>query len=102
MAFQRKTLGAALALALVGASSAHAQTEIQWWHSMTGALGERVSEFANGFNESQKAYKVVPVYKGSYPESMTAANSPWAFSASLSLCCSITSSLSRSSASRVS
>lgn len=73
MAFQRKTLGAALALALVGASSAHAQTEIQWWHSMTGALGERVSEFANGFNESQKAYKVVPVYKGSYPESMTAA-----------------------------
>jgi sn-glycerol 3-phosphate transport system substrate-binding protein len=50
-----------------------AQTEIQWWHSMTGALGERVTEMANGFNESQKAYKVVPVYKGSYGESMTAA-----------------------------
>ncbi len=28
---------------------------------------------ANGFNASQKDYKVVPVYKGSYPESMTAA-----------------------------
>ena len=61
------TLGAALAL------PAQAQTEIQWWHSMTGALGDRVGEMATGFNASQKDYKVVPVYKGSYPESMTAA-----------------------------
>ena len=52
---------------------AHAQTEIQWWHSMTGALGDRVNEIATGFNASQKEYKVVPVFKGSYPESMTAA-----------------------------
>jgi sn-glycerol 3-phosphate transport system substrate-binding protein len=61
------TLGAALAL------PAQAQTEIQWWHSMTGALGDKVAEMASGFNASQKDYKVVPVYKGSYPESMTAA-----------------------------
>jgi sn-glycerol 3-phosphate transport system substrate-binding protein len=60
------------ALAAVALPAA-AQTEIQWWHSMTGALGERVTEFANGFNASQKDYKIVPVYKGSYPESMTAA-----------------------------
>jgi sn-glycerol 3-phosphate transport system substrate-binding protein len=60
-------------LAALAAPGAHAQTEIQWWHSMTGALGERVTEFADGFNASQKNYKVVPVYKGSYPESMTAA-----------------------------
>ena len=52
---------------------AHAQTDIQWWHSMTGALGDRVNEIATGFNASQKEYKVVPVFKGSYPESMTAA-----------------------------
>ncbi len=52
---------------------AHAQTEIQWWHSMTGALGDRVNEISAGFNASQKDYKIVPVYKGSYPESMTAA-----------------------------
>lgn len=52
---------------------AQAQTEIQWWHSMTGALGDRVNEIAAGFNASQKDYKIVPVYKGSYPESMTAA-----------------------------
>jgi sn-glycerol 3-phosphate transport system substrate-binding protein len=52
---------------------AQAVTEIQWWHSMTGALGERVNEISAGFNDSQKDYKVVPVYKGTYPESMTAA-----------------------------
>ena len=63
----------ALTALLTAALPALAQTEIQWWHSMTGALGERVTEFANGFNGSQKDYKVVPVYKGSYPESMTAA-----------------------------
>jgi sn-glycerol 3-phosphate transport system substrate-binding protein len=64
----------ALAAALFSvAASAHAVVEIQWWHSMTGALGDRVNDIANGFNASQKDYKVVPVYKGTYPESMTAA-----------------------------
>ena len=64
---------AAIATAALAALPARAQTEITWWHSMTGALGERVNELADGFNASQKEYKVVPVYKGSYPESMTAA-----------------------------
>ncbi len=68
-----KLLAAALAGAGLLAGNAHAQTEIQWWHSMTGALGDKVNEIANGFNASQKEYKVVPVFKGSYPESMTAA-----------------------------
>src|SRR5918995_5122190 len=66
-------LAATLAAAMLCASQAHAQTEIQWWHSMTGALGDKVNEIANGFNASQKDYKVVPVFKGQYPESMTAA-----------------------------
>ncbi len=55
------------------AASAQAQTEIQWWHSMGGALGEKVNDLAGKFNASQTDYKVVPVYKGQYPESMTAA-----------------------------
>ena len=63
---------AALAGGLL-ASHAQAQVEIQWWHSMTGALGDRVNEIATGFNASQKDYKIVPVFKGTYPESMTAA-----------------------------
>ena len=67
----RKTFVAALAM--LGVTAAHAQTEIHWWHSMGGALGDRVNELAAKFNASQKDYKVVPSYKGQYPESMTAA-----------------------------
>ncbi len=67
----------ALALAtLLGAGVAlpvQAQTEIQWWHSMGGALGEWVNDLAKDFNGSQKDYKIVPTFKGSYDESMTAA-----------------------------
>jgi sn-glycerol 3-phosphate transport system substrate-binding protein len=40
---------------------------------MSGALNDRLNDIANGFNASQKEYKVVPIYKGQYPESMTAA-----------------------------
>lgn len=60
------------AAALIGLP-AHAQTEIQWWHSMSAALGEWVNDQAKAFNESQKDYRVVPTFKGSYDESMTAA-----------------------------
>src|SRR5258705_12873737 len=67
-----RKIGAMLALAALVAP-AHAQTEIQWWHSMTGANNTGVNELASRFNASQKEYKVVPVFKGSYPESMTAA-----------------------------
>src|SRR5687768_11582199 len=67
-----KLLAAAFAVATV-ALPVHAQTEIQWWHSMGGALGEALNELANNFNATQKEYKVVATYKGSYPESMTAA-----------------------------
>ncbi len=71
---QTRTLAYALIGAgLMSAGAAHAQTEIQFWHSMGAALGERTNELAAGFNASQKDYKVVAVYKGSYPESMTAA-----------------------------
>ncbi len=63
----------AIALASALVSPAFAQTEIQWWHSMGGALGEWVNDHAKDFNASQSAYKVVPTFKGSYDESMTAA-----------------------------
>ena len=64
---------AVMAVAGAFSSTAYAQTEIQWWHSMGGALGEALNGLANQFNESQKEYKVVTTFKGSYPESMTAA-----------------------------
>src|SRR6201989_2259159 len=69
----RRGLIAALAAAALASTTAVAQTEIQWWHSMGGALGDKVNDLASKFNASQKDYKVVPIYKGSYPESMTAA-----------------------------
>jgi sn-glycerol 3-phosphate transport system substrate-binding protein len=61
-----------IALAFGLAGQAHAETEIQWWHAMGGALGEWVGDLAKGFNDSQKEYKVVPTFKGSYPETLTA------------------------------
>jgi sn-glycerol 3-phosphate transport system substrate-binding protein len=63
---------ATLALATLSVC-AQAQTEIQWWHSMTAVNGEWVNDLAKEFNASQKDYKIVPTFKGSYDESMTAA-----------------------------
>lgn len=63
----------AVALAAFVSLSAQAQTEIQWWHSMGGALGEWVNDLAKDFNASQSEYKIVPTFKGNYDESMTAA-----------------------------
>jgi sn-glycerol 3-phosphate transport system substrate-binding protein len=68
-----KYLAAVLAASAVLVPAAQAQTEIQFWHSMGGALGEAVNDLAGKFNASQKEYKVVPVFKGTYPVSMTAA-----------------------------
>ena len=47
--------------------------ELQWWHAMTAVNGERVNKIAADFNASQSDYKVVPVFKGSYAETMTGA-----------------------------
>jgi len=68
----KKVTLAALLLSL-GVGTSHAQTEIQWWHSMGGALGDWVNDLAKDFNASQKDYKIVPTFKGSYDESMAAA-----------------------------
>ena len=70
----RKILGAAVALgALVaGAGQAVAVTELQWWHAMSGANNEVVDTLAEEFNESQDAYKITPVFKGTYPETLNA------------------------------
>lgn len=63
----------AVAAVLASAQGALAQTEIQFWHAMGGNLGDTVNALADGFNKSQTEYKVNPVYKGSYTETLTAA-----------------------------
>jgi sn-glycerol 3-phosphate transport system substrate-binding protein len=62
-----------LALGLsVSATAAMAQTEIQWWHAMTGANNDVIVKLAEEFNAAQKDYKVVPAYKGSYADTLNA------------------------------
>jgi sn-glycerol 3-phosphate transport system substrate-binding protein len=73
MKIRFSALALATAFSAAFALPAQAQTEIQWWHSMGGALGEWVNDLAKDFNGSQKDYKIVPTFKGSYGESMTAA-----------------------------
>ena len=63
----------AAALAVAFALPVQAQTQIQWWHAMSGPLGEWVNDLAKDFNASQKEYVVVPTYKGTYGEAFTAA-----------------------------
>ena len=55
---------------LLGASlpAAAQPVEVQWWHAMGGALGERVDELVKNFNASQTKYVVVATNKGNYDE----------------------------------
>ncbi|WP_170329820.1 extracellular solute-binding protein [Ruegeria arenilitoris] len=67
--FKFSATAAAVALS---ATAAFAETEITWWHAMGGQLGETVNKIAEDFNASQDDYKITPVYKGSYEETLTA------------------------------
>jgi sn-glycerol 3-phosphate transport system substrate-binding protein len=50
-----------------------AATEILWWHAMGGELGRQLEKLASDFNAAQSDYRVVPVFKGNYTETVTAA-----------------------------
>jgi sn-glycerol 3-phosphate transport system substrate-binding protein len=69
---RRLLCGAAFALSALGSTPAFAQIELQWWHALTGANNDVVVRLADEFNASQKDYKVVVAYKGSYPDTMNA------------------------------
>jgi sn-glycerol 3-phosphate transport system substrate-binding protein len=64
--------GLAATITILSSSAAFAVTEIQWWHAMTGANNEVVETLSKEFNEGQADYKVVPVFKGTYPETLNA------------------------------
>ena len=72
MALRQFGAAAAVTVALALATPAYAVTEIQWWHAMTGGNNDIVNKLAEDFNASQSDYKVVPTYKGSYPDTMNA------------------------------
>jgi len=58
---------------LLAARPAPAATDITLWHAMPGELGYQIEKLAEGFNASQADYRVVPVFKGLYTETMMAA-----------------------------
>src|SRR3954467_13243089 len=72
MALRQFGAAAAVTVALALAAPAHAVTEIQWWHAMTGGNNDIVNKLAEDFNASQSDYKVVPTYKGVYADTMNA------------------------------
>ena len=61
------------ALMLAGSTASAEPIEIQWWHAMGGQLGDKVNQIASDFNKTQSDYKIVPVYKGTYTETLTQA-----------------------------
>jgi sn-glycerol 3-phosphate transport system substrate-binding protein len=72
MALRHFSTAAAIAVTLALATPAYAVTEIQWWHAMTGPNNDVVVKLANDFNASQSDYKIVPAFKGSYPDTLNA------------------------------
>ncbi|AGH80040.1 glycerol-3-phosphate ABC transporter extracellular solute-binding family 1 protein [Psychromonas sp. CNPT3] len=60
-------------MATLLSAQVHAKTDVEWWHAMGGALGQKVNEIAADFNASQSEYEIKPIYKGSYAETMTGA-----------------------------
>ncbi len=71
--FSRMIAIAVAALVLATVRPAAAVTEIQLWHAMAGELGRQLDRLAAKFNASQSDFRILPVYKGSYTETMTAA-----------------------------
>ncbi|HAT2066383.1 TPA: extracellular solute-binding protein [Legionella pneumophila] len=45
--------------------------ELVFWHAMAGHLGDEVRLLADDFNKSQNQYRVKPIYKGNYTETLT-------------------------------
>jgi sn-glycerol 3-phosphate transport system substrate-binding protein len=69
---------ASLAAAAIAATRSHpaaaqAPVEIQFWHGLPQPLGGQLEQVVAGFNASQQRVKVVPSFRGSYPETMVAA-----------------------------
>ena len=72
MKYQVLAAGIAAGFSLLSTTSSWAVTEISWWHAMAGANNEVVEQLSKEFNESQSDYKIVPVFKGTYPEALNA------------------------------
>jgi sn-glycerol 3-phosphate transport system substrate-binding protein len=61
-----------LGLACCLASTSQAAVEIEFWYGVTGANAEVIESLSKEFNALQTDYRVVPVFKGTYPETLQA------------------------------
>jgi sn-glycerol 3-phosphate transport system substrate-binding protein len=73
----RRTLLAASAAAAAAplirpARAQAARTKVVWWHAMTAALAAEVARLTDAFNASQNDVEVTQIYKGTYPDVLTA------------------------------
>jgi sn-glycerol 3-phosphate transport system substrate-binding protein len=64
---------AAGALLLILTRPVSAAVEIQWWHAMQGERARQLERLVSDFNGSQSEYRIVPIPKGSYAETLAAA-----------------------------
>ena len=66
-------LAAWTALRASASALAGDRTSIVLWHAMSGANGEEVNRLTRDFNASQSEVTLEAVFKGTYPETLTAA-----------------------------
>jgi sn-glycerol 3-phosphate transport system substrate-binding protein len=69
---RRSIFAAGFATLFATTSASSAATDIQWWHAMTGANNDVIVKIAEEFNAAQSDYRVIPSYKGGYPDTMNA------------------------------
>lgn len=69
--------GAAATASLPALARAASPTPIIFWHGMAAQLGQTLTGLVDKFNATQSEYVVQPVYKGTYPEVLTATIAAW-------------------------
>ena len=69
----RRTLLAAGAMLAAAPALAQQPIKINWWHAMSGQLGEALDAVVADFNKSQSKYQVIATSKGNYPATLNAA-----------------------------
>jgi sn-glycerol 3-phosphate transport system substrate-binding protein len=74
---KRRTLLAGAAALAAAPAFAQAKTKIVFWHAMTGANNDEINRIARDFNAAQSEVELEAIYKGSYPETLTAAIAAW-------------------------
>ena len=77
---RRTLLAGAAALAATPATvfaQAAGKTKIVFWHAMTGANNDEINRIARDFNAAQSTVELQAIYKGTYPETLTAAIAAW-------------------------